>query len=374
MIQALTFAISVELRHVFDECRITDHCSENSEKFFKILRRKLKFNLRVYKKDLVGAIAKERLDSPRTRAYKATRNVVKALGLTDLEFATIAKRAFYDFRWTSGYGGTAWGRIAEALMHLLESKTIEEKATWIDHAYDLQHNNYTVFDKLYTYSRPISNTGQPHRWLISALDWKKEVIDIREFYFKVSPELRPAVARAAREFHSGSIEDYIKNFVPRSIIILDEILWPGGVFKGSWFVGDWSDGIFRDGKWYDGTWKNGTWENGTWDNGVWKDGVWKAGVWKRGIWQEGIHLKGSFRKGNWNGGIWKGGSFYDGYWKNGEWYSGRWFAHPNCWEQGKIYSNKFQKLIYSVVSPPEFRNLEKKAKTLRELRKQAKTL
>lgn len=54
---------------------------------------------------------------------------------------------FYEFEWPGGYGGEMWGDIADAAIMLKEANTVNDKAIWIDHIVDLEHNNDCVFDK-----------------------------------------------------------------------------------------------------------------------------------------------------------------------------------------------------------------------------------
>lgn len=97
-----------------------------------------------------------------------------------------------------------------------------------------------------------------------------------------------------------------------------------------WISGEWRNRIWKDGIWIDGIWVDGTWIDGEWRDGIWKGGVWKNGVWRNGIW------------------------------RNGTWKSGYWI-------KGFIVSTKFNKLVYSIVSPAEFYAIEEKVSSLKEL-------
>ena len=105
-------------------------------------------------------------------------------------------------------------------------------------------------------------------------------------------------------------------------------------------------------------WKGGLWYKKTWKNGVWFDGIWMDG-----IWEDGYFVRGTWRNGTWENGIWRGGVWINGTWEAGNWQGGYWI-------EGFIYSAKFNKLVYSLVSPAEFYEIEKNVATVEELEKE----
>jgi hypothetical protein len=370
MIDALTFSISAELRHLLDECQepskleIPDHIT----KFTSLFEKQYKKTKRVPKRDRGGILSKEESNSARLKSFKALQVVCQKMGIKDFEFAKIAEYLFLNYSWSGGYGGHAWAKIASTLFKLITAKSIVDKVIWIDHAYDLQHNNCTVFDKLKYYQKSTTPYGSTSKytWILFSLDWKKHVTDMRDYYYKVSVNLRPLVAAAAKNLQNKTIEDYVKRYTPDKSHYVYAGLWYGGVFKGTWEEGIWDDGIFRSGKWSAGDWNSGVWCAGNWYSGTWHDGTWISGTWHGGTWKNGNHKSGSWTKGIWESGNWYGGTFC-GNWKDGTWYNGRWSQESN-WQKGKIYSKKFDKLLKSAVPPPRFRYMEAHSKNIRQLR------
>ena len=61
------------------------------------------------------------------------------------EFFRLAAKAFNTPMWSSGYGGKPWAQIARAPLAFLTGKL--SPSVFADHAFDLQHNNGSVFGK-----------------------------------------------------------------------------------------------------------------------------------------------------------------------------------------------------------------------------------
>lgn len=60
----------------------------------------------------------------------------------------MAATLFQDYKWESGYGGKKWGQCAQAYVERHTKEHIMQKDTvFVDHCFDLQHNNGTVFNK-----------------------------------------------------------------------------------------------------------------------------------------------------------------------------------------------------------------------------------
>ena len=64
---------------------------------------------------------------------------------------------------------------------------------------------------------------------------------------------------------------------------------------------------------------------------------------------------------------WESGTFISGVWKGGTWISGTWKG--GTWKHGSIYSHKFDSYVYSEKNPLEFYNIERKSKSIEELKK-----
>jgi len=122
----------------------------------------------------------ERIEG-RQKTYSTSYYVIlktqKELGLSNLELAEIFYFGFKFPYWNGGYGGSAWANIAKGWEYLLKSKTLNEKIIYIDHAYDLQHNNGSVFTKVKLYTGESDSLS----WLNNTLNWKRDVTDIRTY-------------------------------------------------------------------------------------------------------------------------------------------------------------------------------------------------
>jgi len=349
MLKAVKYALCAEIRHIFDSTA-AESLKQLVEKnknigtfiktyykkyitFTEISRTPLDFLLddRSGEADRLRNVLSKETDSKRKSSYRAVTETQKDLKITNSELSKIFEYVFLKLVWQPQFGGPAWADIAKAYYRLLRAKRKNEKIIAIDHAYDLQHNTDTVFNKLQIYYK------DGYSWIKDALDWKRDVKDIRSFYNKVSPQLRRIVAFIAYNVYGLTME----GGTPRSVDqdkIWTRGLWKGGTWtgeiwkygiweKGTWKGGTWKDGIWKDGTWEDGIWKDGIWKNGTWKNGTWKGGTWESGSWRNGIWEDGI-----WKEGDWENGTWKDGFWMYGYWKNGTWKSGTW--KDGIWKSG----------------------------------------
>ncbi len=373
MTKAIKFSISSELRHLFDSTygniiyRINDNGFEPSKEskmnkktkeFITELKPRLKYfepdekkskrskfvPKNIHKKRMTGPIKGERKAGERTDAFKAVYATQKKLGMSNYELSKVAKEIFNEANWYNDYGGKAWGDIAESWSKIITSKTTKEKIKWIDHAYDLQHNTDTVFNKLKSYYR----AGSGYEWLNRALDWKKDVKDVRGYYKKVSPPLKRVVAYAAKNIYGKSMEGFTDE-TPDKI----------------WEIGTWPGGIWHNGQWRNGTFQNGTWEAGTWKDGIWNNGIWKGGIWENGHWKDGTWKDGTWKRGRWESGTWQNGRWEYGEWMDGRWKDGTWINGK--WRVGRIWSKKYNKWVKSNFDPYIFEQLEKETKTIKEL-------
>lgn len=214
MIAALKYALSAELRYYEKSSVIGPHTAEEIEKMPSMQKKFLftyskelsyratasdvaKFDpreVRNIKKIKRNPFLKKEQDNYSARtsyyltSYKAVEATQKKLDLSDLQLADIFFYLFDVVSWKLSFGGKAWAKIAKAYKNLLLSKTLQEKIVWVDHAYDLQHNTDTVFNKLQVYYK-----YGGYRWIAEALDWKKDQTDLRSFYSKVSSSVRPLV-------------------------------------------------------------------------------------------------------------------------------------------------------------------------------------
>jgi hypothetical protein len=311
MLKAVRFAIACELRH-FERpdkmSRISAKTKKFVESYGKLRTGRMQFeeglNLwetmsrRETKKYQMFPGESANL-AGRKRSYEAVIKVMREQKLDDHDFGEIAEEMFSRFGWDSGYGGRAWAKIARGFWRLADAKSTNERSVWIDHVYDLQHNNNTVFDKLQTYYKGSEGV----EWLKRALDWKRDVKDIRDFYEKVSPQLNPIVAYVAKNIYGTTMEK----------------------------TGQWEGGTYKMKKWLGGTWHKGIWQGGIWEDGTWKDGMWIAGIWKKGTWEDGTWMSGTWEDGTWEDGKWKSGT-----WKGGTWKKGKIYTRNKGWVESKV--------------------------------------
>ena len=80
-----------------------------------------------------------------------------------------------------------------------------DKMVAIDHVYDLQHNNDTVFDKVQEYYN--ADKGG-YRWLKNALDDKARIKEPHVYLDKTSPQLYRPLAYAFKELYGKTLEGF----------------------------------------------------------------------------------------------------------------------------------------------------------------------
>ncbi len=140
------------------------------------------------------------ISSSYLNAYKAYL-ISKA---TPEQFVNLAKLFFEEASWTTGYGGENWANICKAWMDLNKAKSIQSMFVQIDHIYDIQHNNGSVFDKLASYQ----NKQGSHNWIANFLDKKANMNNPLEIYQEVSPSMKKILPMAAKFKFGTSLEDF----------------------------------------------------------------------------------------------------------------------------------------------------------------------
>lgn len=176
ILDAMAVSIACEMRHA--GTHYMDGIDEDLKPVFR----------EYYKENhLNNTLPKSIHDASRHRAKKNTpsdnhseknrKNSVKAFNKTMKKFGreTTMKMAEQIFRkgsWSPSYGGPRWADIVLCWINLFNSHTLEKMSTYIDHAYDLQHNTGSVFNKVKEYYKDIHGFG----WLAKALDKKYEAL------------------------------------------------------------------------------------------------------------------------------------------------------------------------------------------------------
>lgn len=228
MNRALKWSLTCEMRHIFDS--VFKPSSSGAQKVFKKhplftmefynslntlktgqdLPSYLKdiSNIEEFSSELASRFEQDPMvykdnNKERETANEAIKMTQKRLGINNRELAEIYEDFYNSGSWQGGYGGKNWARIAVGWQRLQKAKKINDKIIWIDHAYDLQHNTDTVFNKIKSYSK-----SGGYGWLGRALDWKRDATDVRQFYFKVSPQLKRLVAYIAKAEYGLTIGDF----------------------------------------------------------------------------------------------------------------------------------------------------------------------
>jgi predicted nucleotidyltransferase len=313
--------------------------------------------------------------------YKIIIDIQEKNNLSDIDFSYILEDIFMSNGWNPYFGGEVWANIVITWRNLLESKTINDKITWIDHAYDLQHNTDTIFDKLQYYYK----SGNLN-WIKNALDWKFNVSNILAFYNKVSSQLKPFISYISKQLKGetvemGSNKDYEnwKDGIVGGTWIglefngthLECDTWAGGTFSGIelecriWergtFIGKylncetWENGIFKNGTFYSGVWKNGTFENGTFFGSIWENGDFYESIFgdnKNCVWENGKFINSTWENGIWENGLFKNSRWYNGIWKNGRFIYSTW--ETGIWEIGYMINPYTNVEFQTNINPKDW--------------------
>ena len=94
-----------------------------------------------------------------------------------IKFLELATIVFDVPNWNSSFGGKAWGHIAKTLMLFLKGEL--SHSVFVDHAFDLEHNNGSVFGK---HHMLCGNRNE----IKEQLEVKKYATSVAELYFQLS--------------------------------------------------------------------------------------------------------------------------------------------------------------------------------------------
>jgi hypothetical protein len=377
LLHVVFYAICAEIRHVFDRRANLERTAKGYEDLWTTYARTYDFHIKsVEQQDFLTKVYKIRKpsmsfpyppseirnESARNYSFRAAKKAIIKTGKTDADFVQMCKSIFDSWSWDESYGGEAWSDICTGWLSLNNASSKNDMAVAIDHIYDLQHNNDTVFDKVMLYYK------EGYDWIKKALDFKANLRSRYELLDKISPSMKKLALAVLHNRLGADYESYLKANpsavnkkhklppipkVPGTPTLLKQVLhkkddspwhgdtWYNGIWQdGEWDKGIWKDGIWENGIWKSGTWKNGDWKGGVWHSGLWENGVWMGGVWKSGTWKYGTWWDGLWTSGVWEGGVWKGGIWQDGRWDNGIWEGGKWTTglwRHGKWEDGWIY-------------------------------------
>ena len=129
--------------------------------------------------------------------YRTYKFVVDWLTKNNISFAQLVTAGENVFSiwtiWEEEYGGSAWSNICKAWLQLNESgNDLNKQAVYIDHIYDLEHNNGTVFNKIQRYAG--TSRYDPFKWIKEFLDFKAQVKNPYELLFRTSSSMQKLAA------------------------------------------------------------------------------------------------------------------------------------------------------------------------------------
>jgi len=142
----------------------------------------------------------------RIRSFIQAMKIFESQGISFQEFIKTTKKVFEMDIWEEDYGGDAWMQIADGWLRLYNAKDRGNLIAAIDHIYDLQHNNDSVFEKVQSYYK-----GGEIKWLHDALEHKKHIKEPHELYDKISPQLKRLAAFVIKKNYGKTLEDYLKD-------------------------------------------------------------------------------------------------------------------------------------------------------------------
>lgn len=110
------------------------------------------------------------------------------------KFMHVAKVLFLKADWSESYGGTKWASIVDGYFRLKNATNPNSLIIAIDHVYDLQHNNGSIFTKVKDYGKDFDN-GKDFTWIKKALDYKRDLRSARGLLPKVSSSMNKLASR-----------------------------------------------------------------------------------------------------------------------------------------------------------------------------------
>jgi hypothetical protein len=206
IMDSLLFSISAELRHALERQQPNDVMNTRFLKAYnRIYSAYASPNAGIEEKPRVARQFNKSNDSYR-RSYEAVLSAMKDTDASIKEVANDAELLFAKGRWLHSYGGKPWADIADGLRFLNDAKQEKTITTAIDHAYDLEHNTATVFNKIGKYKK-FGGYG----WINQMLDFKGNIINMRELLPYVSPKMKKIAMYALKDDPASRFQQNVEN-------------------------------------------------------------------------------------------------------------------------------------------------------------------
>lgn len=215
LLKEVMFSIVAELRHVMDindPYKMLDITREKMGPEYAEILRKFCGNITKLSDDKMKPFLnpKRKKDTRETGEYSGEAYVQAYQAALRTEaapehLANLAKFLFGNpkIHWRHAFGGEAWADISDAWMQLHRAHNLKDIIVYIDHVYDIQHNSGSVLDKHASYR----DENNRYEWIQQLLDKKASMNNPLELYSKVSPAMKPLLARATKLKFGKTLED-----------------------------------------------------------------------------------------------------------------------------------------------------------------------
>jgi transcription antitermination factor NusG len=216
----LSHAVSAEFRHIFAQNSpkeiitfFKENFGEDGEAFIKDYAKRYKITSTGFSEFDSPQRDDARYEEDRSSykdSYNALKYAIKNSTSSVSDFMEMASKSFDELAWSSSYGGRPWANIAKGWTRLDEAENLNDRIIAIDHAYDLQHNTDTVFNKIKAYYK--ANSG--YSWIKLALDKKAEIRNMYEIFSDISSGLKPMASAIIKDTTGDTLELWRKKQDP----------------------------------------------------------------------------------------------------------------------------------------------------------------
>lgn len=139
--------------------------------------------------------------------YKYVTELMQSGGMSQYEFVKACESIFsLETLWPENYGGEPWVQVCKGWRELNNTapNDYNRLATYIDHMYDIEHNNGSIFNKIERYADKAAEgrTGE-FGWIREFLDYKAATKNIHNILIRCSSSMqklaRPVLKAAGIE-------------------------------------------------------------------------------------------------------------------------------------------------------------------------------